>query len=125
LSVRAAASEHSTLVALVIVVVGGSALLLPALAFLFWLVLSGALDMPPAVTARVGAYGLGSFGGLRLWLAGGCLVSGTACTVLIDPGWGRVCGVGLLACGGALAFPPLADESGGPVQAPRSHGRGK
>jgi cytochrome d ubiquinol oxidase subunit II len=102
-----AAAGHSTLVAVTIGVAVGAVILLPSLAYLFTLVLRGRFDRPvpaevsaapPTVTSTT----------RRIAFAGVCLVVGTTLTVLVDPGWGRIVGVTLLAIFLVTAFPLLA-----------------
>jgi cytochrome bd ubiquinol oxidase subunit II len=108
LTVVQAAAGRSTLVALIIAVVGGAAVLVPSLGLLFTLYLRGRLDTPEdggAEHAGLGlGLGLGAPGGgralapwtrVRLWgtaaVAG--LVAGTGLLVFADANWAHLVGV--------------------------------
>jgi cytochrome d ubiquinol oxidase subunit II len=123
LTVTQAASDRSTLIALIIGVACGSAVLIPSLALLFTLFLRGQLDTPeshdsvhpepaPAEAAASSAAGspaarsparAAPAGSLppppaRLWGAAAVvgLVSGTGLLVFLDPAWAHGLGVACL-----------------------------
>jgi cytochrome d ubiquinol oxidase subunit II len=108
LTVRQAAAPHDTLVALVVAVLAGGAILFPALALLFRLVLRGTFDVDralpaPAPTARqvVAA----SASGLLGRCATACLIAGIGFTTVADAGWAHAVGVSSLLAFIVLVFP--------------------
>jgi cytochrome d ubiquinol oxidase subunit II len=111
LTVEQAAAPHDTLVATLVAIIAGGAILFPSLALLFRLVLGGRLgesgDVPEASAARqlLGA----SAQGLRGRIALACAVIGFGFLTVADAGWAHAIGVpALLAaiCFGFLAAMP-------------------
>jgi cytochrome bd ubiquinol oxidase subunit II len=94
LTVRAAAADHSTLVALLISIAAGFIVLLPSLAMLFGLVLRGRFDTgAPAVEERPARRQTGGHGSVAI-LAAGLFVVGATLTFL---GEGLLLAVGVVA----------------------------
>jgi cytochrome bd ubiquinol oxidase subunit II len=96
LTIEQAAAPHDTLVAVVIAVIAGAAILAPSLALLFRLVLHGQLDhAEPAV--RPGQSGRvvlsASRAGLLARSAGACLIAGIGFLTVSDAGWAHAAGV--------------------------------
>jgi cytochrome d ubiquinol oxidase subunit II len=118
LSVSRAAAPHDTLVALVIAVLAGGVLLLPALALLFTLVLSGRLDPAGAPARRTAGRGLAMTGWrLRSRVALACLIAGAGLLNAADAGWAHALGVVSLFAfmiSAFLAIVPGALASDGP-----------
>jgi cytochrome d ubiquinol oxidase subunit II len=100
LTVKQAAAPHDALVAVIIAVIAGGAILFPSLALLFRLVLGGRLDYgevdaeATAATARPGRTMLSvSALGLLARAAGACLVGGIGFLTVADAGWAHAIGV--------------------------------
>jgi cytochrome bd ubiquinol oxidase subunit II len=94
LTVRAAAADRSTLVALLISIAAGFIVLLPSLAMLFGLVLRGRFDTgAPAVEERPARRQTGGHGSVAI-LAAGLFVVGATLTFL---GEGLLLAVGVVA----------------------------
>jgi cytochrome d ubiquinol oxidase subunit II len=100
LTIEQAAAPHDTLVALIVAVLAGGAILFPSLALLFGLVLRGELDR--AAPARVGrehpgkALLAGSATGLLARCAGACLIAGFGLLTVANAPWAHGLGVVLL-----------------------------
>ena len=135
LTVVQAAAGRSTLVALIIAVVGGAAVLVPSLGLLFTLYLRGRLDTPEdggaehaglglglGLGARAGAGASAAGGGralapwtrVRLWgtaaVAG--LVAGTGLLVFADANWAHLVGVAcLVVCAVAVFLLAAPDDA--------------
>jgi cytochrome d ubiquinol oxidase subunit II len=131
LTVVQAAAGRSTLVALIIAVVGGAAVLVPSLGLLFTLYLRGRLDTPEDGGAEHAVLGLGlgaragasAAGGghalapwtrVRLWgtaaVAG--LVAGTGLLVFADANWAHLVGVAcLVVCAVAVFLLAAPDDA--------------
>ncbi|MHB8242065.1 MAG: cytochrome d ubiquinol oxidase subunit II [Solirubrobacteraceae bacterium] len=116
LSVRGAAAPHDTLVALVVAVIGGGAILFPSLALLFRLVLKGRLDHGASSSAGMRGPGAGSLlsvsaGGLLVRLAVVCLLAGFGFLSIAEAGWAHLLGAlalfGFLISGFLVAAAPL------------------
>ena len=107
LTIKEAAASHDTLVAIIVAIVAGGAILLPSLALLFGLVLGGRLGegelprVPPAPKEllAVSATGLGAR------LAGVALVAGLLFLTILDAGWAHAIGATCLLAFVALAYP--------------------
>jgi len=119
LTVRQAAAPHDTLVAVVVAVVAGGAILFPSLALLFRLVLQGRFDhveapAPAIVSGR--AVLAASARGMSARLAGACLVAGVGFLTIADAGWAHAVGVAALLAfvvvGFAAALPPEIGAAG-------------
>ena len=121
LTIRQAAAPHDTLVAIVIAVVAGAAILFPSLALLFGLLLRGRFDpaatsddaRPPSAAALIGA----SRRGLLVRSAAATLIAGVGFLNVADAGWahgiGVVCLIGFVVLGfGAVAPARAAALSG-------------
>jgi cytochrome d ubiquinol oxidase subunit II len=105
LTVDQAAAGHDTLVWVVVVVLGGAAILLPALAVLFRLAVSGRFragetTAPAALRRGVPA----SESGLRVRVAIACVIAGAGLLNLADAGWAHAIGLACLLCFVVLAF---------------------
>jgi len=107
LTIKEAAASHDTLVAVVVAVVAGGAILFPSLALLFRLVLGGRLGeggaprVAPAPRQLLSA----SATGLTARLAGAALVAGIVFLTILDAGWAHALGATCLLAFVALAFP--------------------
>jgi cytochrome d ubiquinol oxidase subunit II len=108
LTVREAAAGRDTLVAVVVAVLAGTAILFPSLALLFRLVLGGALDggesaagQPTQERSLVAALAPG----LLPRLAIACLVAGVGFLTLADAAWAHAVGVFCLLAFIVVAFP--------------------
>jgi cytochrome bd ubiquinol oxidase subunit II len=119
LTIAQAAAPHDTLVLVVVVVLGGAAILFPSLALLFRLVLGGRFDPgaaaepAPPLTPRAVVAALAP--GLMARLAGGCLVAGMGLLTIADARWAHAVGVlsllGFVVLGfAAIAPTELADD---------------
>jgi cytochrome d ubiquinol oxidase subunit II len=96
LTIQQAAASHDTLVAVVVAVIAGGAILFPSLALLFRLVLSGQLDhrqttAPPARPSK--ALLSASAHGLPARSAAACLVAAIGFLTVADAGWAHAIGV--------------------------------
>ena len=99
LTVKQAAAPHDTLVAVVIAVIAGGAVLFPSLALLFRLLLEGRLDHAPSIAPppRLGRAVLsGSAPGLLARSAAGCLVGGVGFLTVARASWAHAIGVAFL-----------------------------
>ncbi len=125
LDIREAAAPHDTLVAVVVAVLGGGAIVFPSLALLFRLTLAGHLDAGAARVTEPRAAG-GRRGGARTALlvrtAVACLIVGFGLLTVADAGWAHAVGVTALFAFMITAFlalvpgvlpeePPAGDES--------------
>jgi cytochrome d ubiquinol oxidase subunit II len=113
LTIEAAAAPRTTLIAVIVAVLGGAAILFPSLALLFRLVLSGRLveggedlelrGRPPQLV-RASRHGLLA----RAALA--CLIAGVGLLTVAEAGWAHALGVvsllGFVALGFPAALPP-------------------
>jgi cytochrome bd ubiquinol oxidase subunit II len=96
LTVEQAAAPHDTLVAVVIAVIVGAAILFPSLALLFRLVVAGRLDYgelspikPPQARVLLSA----SAPGVLARSAGACFIAGVGFLTVADAGWAHALGV--------------------------------
>jgi cytochrome d ubiquinol oxidase subunit II len=108
LTVHQAAAPRDTLIAVTVVALAGALILLPSLALLFRLYLSGRFDPETEAVATVPARPgvLGATGrGLALRAAVGLLVVGVVLTTFADAAWAHGVGVAGLLGFIALAFP--------------------
>jgi cytochrome d ubiquinol oxidase subunit II len=125
LTIHQAAAPHDTLVAVVVAVVAGAAILFPSLALLFRLVLGGRFDPDhalgaaapappspaPAAPAPTPAGVLrASREGLRARLAGACFLAGVGFLTIAEAGWAHALGVvalfAFVVVGFGAALPP-------------------
>jgi cytochrome d ubiquinol oxidase subunit II len=107
LTVQQAAAPRSTLIALVVAVIAGAAILFPSLTLLFGLLLSGRLDhgetaAPLAPTTHSILFA--SAPGLLARAAGGCLLAGVGLLTVAEAGWAHAAGVVSLLAFVALGF---------------------
>jgi cytochrome d ubiquinol oxidase subunit II len=122
LTIDQAAAPHDTLVAVLVAVVAGGALLFPSLVLLFRLTLGGRLGHGPAAADAAGTGGaawlLGaSSANLLARAAGACLAAGVGLLTIADAGWAHAIGVVALLLFVVLGFgaavpvllPPPAD----------------
>jgi cytochrome bd ubiquinol oxidase subunit II len=111
-TIGAAAAGHDALLALVIAVVAGGAVVFPALGFLFRLVLQAQFDRPEieATPTPAAAVRAGPARGLLLRSAGACLVAGVGLTTIADAPWAHAVGVTALLSFVALGFPALLPD---------------
>jgi cytochrome d ubiquinol oxidase subunit II len=96
LTVEQAAAPHDTLVAVVVAVIVGAAILFPSLALLFRLVVAGRLDyrgVPPAEPPPARAILSASAPGLLARSAAACLMAGIGFLTVADAGWAHALGV--------------------------------
>ncbi|MGZ4271241.1 MAG: cytochrome d ubiquinol oxidase subunit II [Solirubrobacteraceae bacterium] len=97
LTIHEAAAPHATLVAVVIAVLAGGAIVFPSLVLLFRLTLGGTLRGTGAAHARPapGARALlaASRQGLLARGAGACLIAGFGLLTVLDAGWAHALGV--------------------------------
>jgi cytochrome bd ubiquinol oxidase subunit II len=108
LTITQAAAGRDTLVTLIVAILAGGAIVFPALAVLFRLVLAAQFDRPETleaaappiagVTARLRS-------GLLVRVALACLVVGFGLVTIADSGWAHAVGVTALLAFVALAFP--------------------
>jgi cytochrome bd ubiquinol oxidase subunit II len=128
LTIKQAAAPHDTLVAVIVAVVAGGAILFPSLGLLFKLTLSGRLDHEdrpaPRVSQARGALPQTARPGLLVRLAAACLLSGVGFLTFAEAGWAHLIGVvsllGFITSG--LLAATAAEMSKGPPekQSPRS-----
>ncbi len=128
LTIRQAAAPHETLVAIVIAVLAGGAILFPSLGLLFKLTLSGRLDhderpVPRVSPARVTLPPVAG-PGLLVRLAVACLISGVGFLTFAEAGWAHAIGVvallAFIAIGFVAATPGEFAEGPPGTQNPRS-----
>ncbi|MHB8234252.1 MAG: cytochrome d ubiquinol oxidase subunit II [Solirubrobacteraceae bacterium] len=108
LSVDQAAAGHDTLVAVVVVVLAGAAILLPALALLFNLTLTGRLRSGEGGPAAGAATHPSLRVGLLIRVAAACLIAGTGLLGIADAGWAHGIGVACLILFAVIAFGAIA-----------------
>jgi cytochrome bd ubiquinol oxidase subunit II len=97
LTVEQAAAPHDTLVALVVAVVAGGAILFPSLALLFTLALTGRFDNVRAGPTRgAGQVLSASLPKLRSRVAVACLIAGVGLLNVAEAGWAHALGVASL-----------------------------
>ncbi len=120
LTVRQAAAPHDTLVAVVVAVVAGGALLAPSLGTLFWLALGGRLGhgagagpSPGAATAAaIQAARASEHPGRLVRVAAALFVAGLGFTNVADANWahlvGAACYLGFMVTAFRVALPSLA-----------------
>jgi cytochrome d ubiquinol oxidase subunit II len=123
LDVREAAAPHDTLVAVVVAVLGGGAIVFPSLALLFRLTLAGQLDAgAPRATEPHAAGGRQVRPALLFRTAVACLIVGFGLLTVADAGWAHAVGVAALFAFMITAFlgivpgvlpeePPAADDT--------------
>ena len=119
LTVAQAAAPHDTLIAIVVTVIAGGALLFPSLGLLFGLLLSGRLDRgreeaqsPPTGRSLLAA----SAAGLLGRGAGAALLIGVGFLTIADAPWAHIIGVLSLCAFIALGFAALAPADAGLVE---------
>jgi cytochrome d ubiquinol oxidase subunit II len=108
LTIEAAAAPRSTLIAVIVSVLAGGAILFPSLALLFILVLSGRLAYGGENEERPGPrtrLAKASLPGLLARTSVACLVAGVGLLTAADAGWAHALGVTLLLSFVALGFP--------------------
>jgi cytochrome d ubiquinol oxidase subunit II len=118
LSVRQAAAPHDTLLALVVAVIAGAAILFPSLALLFRLLLRGRLDhhasSPTPAPAPARALLSASAPGLLRRSAAACLLVGVGLLTIAEAGWAHALGVfaliGFLVAGFLAVMPDQLAE---------------
>ena len=107
LTIKEAAAPHDTLVAIIVAVVAGGAILFPSLLWLFRLVLGGRLaegeapQVAPAPRELLGA----SLTGLQARLAGVALLAGVVFLTILEAPWAHAIGAVSLLGFVVLAFP--------------------
>jgi cytochrome bd ubiquinol oxidase subunit II len=131
LSVSQAAAPHDTLVAVVIAVVAGGAILFPSLGLLFGLLLRGRLGDHGEASAEAGAEHAGTAGAavasaalgratgaasLQARLSAALLIAGVGFLTIADAGWAHAIGVvalfGFIVVGFAAIVPrALAEDA--------------
>ena len=104
MTVDQAAAGHDTLVAVVVVVLAGAVILLPALAVLFNLTLAGRLRSDEGPPAAGGATHRSLRVGLLSRVAAACLIAGTGLLGIADAGWAHGIGVACLILFAVIAF---------------------
>lgn len=108
LDVREAAAPHDTLVAVVVAVLGGGAIVFPSLALLFRLTLVGRFDEAPQPAAAGSGHGRPGSGPTPLVrTAVACLIVGFGLLTVAEAGWAHAVGVTALfgfMIAGFLAF---------------------
>jgi cytochrome d ubiquinol oxidase subunit II len=108
LTIREAAAGPDTLLAVTVAVLAGAAILFPALALLFRLVLSGALGRGESAygqPAQASSLFTALASGLLTRLAGACLVAGVGFTTIANAAWAHTVGVSCLFAFIVAAFP--------------------
>jgi cytochrome bd ubiquinol oxidase subunit II len=124
LTIRQAAAPHDTLVAVVVAVLAGGAILFPSLALLFRLVLGGRLragEAHPAAASSRRQVLTAARGGLLARTAVACALVGIGFLNVAEAGWAHAVGVvALLACVvlGFLAAAPGLLSAPEPERAP-------
>jgi len=115
LTIQRAAAPHDTLVAVIIAVLAGAAIVFPSLGLLFRLMLSGQLEgseQPAARPQTTKAVLSASAPGLLARLAGACLFAGIGFLTIADTSWshavGVICVLGFVAAGFLAANPAEA-----------------
>jgi cytochrome bd ubiquinol oxidase subunit II len=119
LTLHEAAAPRTTLIAVIVAVLGGGIILAPSLGLLFRLVLIGGFDRPSERVAppsgRTARYGTAGVGFARLALV--CLLAGFLLLTVLDEGVAHVFGVIALFAAAVLAFRAVA-----PADLPESPG---
>ncbi|HTX32394.1 MAG TPA: cytochrome d ubiquinol oxidase subunit II [Solirubrobacteraceae bacterium] len=120
LTLARAAAPHDTLVAVVVAVLAGAALLFPSLAWLFTLVLHGRFDPGPAGAELPAERGAGDFvtssrTGLPARAAVACAIAGFGLLTLADATWAHAIGVTCLLGFVVLGFVALNPTDVGPA----------
>jgi cytochrome d ubiquinol oxidase subunit II len=114
LDVRHAAAPHDTLVALVVAVLGGGAIVFPSLVLLLRLTVAGRLDEGPPPSLPPPAHmGAALRPALLVRTAVACLIVGFGLLTVADAGWAHAIGVTALLAfivAGFLALQPAEDE---------------
>jgi len=107
LTIEQAAASHDALVAIVVAVLAGGAILFPSLALLFRLALGGRLGEGEATRAAPAPRQLlgASATGLTARLAGAALLAGIVFLTILETGWAHALGATCLLAFVALAFP--------------------
>jgi cytochrome d ubiquinol oxidase subunit II len=111
LTIAQAAAPHDTLVAVIVAVIAGGALLFPSLGLLFGLLLTGRLDHGGAGTSAVAggrALLAASAAGLLGRASGACLIAGIGFLTIADAPWAHAVGVVALFAFIALGFFAIA-----------------
>ncbi len=126
LTLRQAAAPHDTLVATLVAVLAGGAILFPSLALLFRLVLGGRLgegvQEPAAMPHSARGLLAVSVRGLLGRAAGACLIAGLGFLTVAEAGWAHAVGVAALAGFVVLGFLAAAPELVAPPDAgPPAH----
>jgi cytochrome bd ubiquinol oxidase subunit II len=88
-----AAAPHDTLVALVVAVLAGGAIVFPSLALLFRLALTGRFDAGPGPGHTAGHVLSASMPRLRARVAVGCLIAGVGLLNVAEAQWAHAVGV--------------------------------
>jgi cytochrome d ubiquinol oxidase subunit II len=108
LTIAQAAAPHETLVAVIVAVVAGGAILFPSLALLFKLTLSGQLDHDgtpaPQISPVKAALSAATKSGLLVRLAAACLIAGVGFLTFAEAGWTHLIGVVALLAFIAIGF---------------------
>lgn len=109
LTIRQAAAPRTTLVAVIVAVVGGGAILFPSLALLFSLTLSGRLGLHEGRAATITPLLLPALRtGLAIRLAIAAFVAGVGLLTVATPPTAHAIGVACLLAAIVLGFGPLA-----------------
>ncbi|MFY9579575.1 MAG: cytochrome d ubiquinol oxidase subunit II [Gaiellaceae bacterium] len=127
LTIKEAAAAHDTLVAIIVSVLAGGAILFPSLALLFKLVLGGRLDEhePPRTLSARDLVGV-SAPRLLTRVAAACLIAGLGFTTVADAAWAHAIGATCLLAFVAFAFPAaLPPDILGEPSAARTEGEGQ
>jgi cytochrome bd ubiquinol oxidase subunit II len=126
LTIEQAAAGHDTLVAVVIAVVGGGALVFPSLALLFRLTLTGRLGYlaPGEEAAALQPRDLlaASVPGLLARAAGACFLAGIGFLTIAETGWAHGIGVAALLAWIVLGVVPALPPDVSPVSRPSAPG---
>jgi cytochrome d ubiquinol oxidase subunit II len=125
LSVQQAAAGHDSLVAIVIAVLGGGALLFPALALLFRLAVTGRFRAAESTLSEFAPQGL-RLGRSRMLarVAVACLIAGFGLLNVAESPWAHAVGVACLGCFVVLASRVIIFAVLGEPAAPRNARRG-
>jgi cytochrome d ubiquinol oxidase subunit II len=121
LTVAEAAASRDTLIAVVIAVLGGGAIVFPSLALLFRLTLTGRLGTGhedgggAAVPARARELLAASLPGLLARAAGACLLAGVGLLTIAEAGWAHAIGVVALLAFVVLGVIPVLPAEARPV----------
>jgi cytochrome d ubiquinol oxidase subunit II len=111
LTIQQAAAPDDTLIAIVVAVIVGAAILFPSLGLLFRLVLGGRLDyaesMPTSTTPRRAVLSA-SAPGLLARSAGACFIAGLGFLTAADADWAHAIGIASLLAFIVLGFLAVA-----------------